>query len=342
MTAIPGGPEDLTPAWLSGIVGAVASAEVERIVAFGGVNGEAFRVRLQTAAGPSTLIAKFPADDTAARGVASYQRWYEREVRFYRELAARTPFRVPETLYAEIGPDDRYLLLMEDLGGWRQGDQVAGCSVRDAARAVEQVARMHARWWGRVDGFAWLPRTTVGLERAVPVQGAFARAWQRALRRDLPPGVRSGLGAAVDAYPRLLEEVSASPSTLCHGDFRLDNLFFAEDGEVAAIDWQFACRAHGMYDVAYFVGLDLDPEVRRGAERSLIARYREVLHAGGVEGYGEDQAWRDYRLSLILALAVFVIGAGGEMRDERMRRVHDAGIVRLAKAIEDTGALEAI
>ncbi|GIT00780.1 MAG: hypothetical protein CM1200mP26_24920 [Acidimicrobiales bacterium] len=40
----------------------------------------------------------------------------------------------------------------------------------------------------------------------------------------------------------------SGPTTLCHGDFRLDNLFFRPgDGgpEVTAIDWQICVRTAG-------------------------------------------------------------------------------------------------
>ena len=59
---------------------------------------------------------------------------------------------------------------------------------------------MHARFWNapELEAFDWLPATTVGLERAGPVAGAFARGW--ALRRDRAPAViRSSLDAAVEA-----------------------------------------------------------------------------------------------------------------------------------------------
>ena len=50
--------------------------------------------------------------------------------------------------------------------------------------------------------------------------------------------------------------VAAGPKTLSHGDFRLDNIFFAADAadDIAVIDWQVSGLRSPLYDVAYFLG----------------------------------------------------------------------------------------
>ncbi|MFN8640019.1 MAG: phosphotransferase, partial [Dehalococcoidia bacterium] len=85
-----------------------------------------------------------------------------------------------------------------------------------------------------------------------------------------------------------------------HGDFRLDNLFFAlPDGSpLAAIDWSNAMSGPGPYDLAYLLAVALSPARRRALEAELLATYIEGLRAGGV---GEDVEWcRDaYRLAFL-------------------------------------------
>src|SRR5690606_38884061 len=105
-----------------------------------GVNGETYRVHLEYAHGdgPASLVAKFPADRPAARTVAAFQHWYEREVEFYRRLAASSPLGTPRCYVASIEATGEYVLLLEDLRpAWRQGDQLASCAEREARAAIE-------------------------------------------------------------------------------------------------------------------------------------------------------------------------------------------------------------
>ncbi|MFA7249575.1 MAG: phosphotransferase [Dehalococcoidia bacterium] len=336
-------------------IGADASigrVAVEAIADLGGVNGETYRVVIEYARGdgPRALVAKFPADRPGPRATAAFQHWYEREVEFYRTLAAACPLRTPRCYDAAIDPEGGYVLLLEDLRPRTQGDQVAGCSVEQARTAIEAAAALHTRWWGAPPPVSdSMPETTIGLERAGRVQGALARVWARlGDRLALPDSVAAGMPRLVEGYVALLRTMASAPVTVIHGDYRLDNLFFEEAAapggplKVTAIDWQFVCRCRGMYDVGYFIGLDLDPQVRRAHERDLVAAYVEALRRDGVQGYGDADAWEDYRRALLLGFAVFLIGAAGEQPNERMALVHEVGLARIAAAIEDTGALDVL
>ncbi len=354
-SVIPTTPGQITVEWLSSALhdaGALADATViervtvEAIGDLGGVNGETYRVRIAYAQGdgPASLVAKFPADRQGPRRTAAFQRWYEREVSFYTTLAAGSGVRTPRCYAASIADGGDYVLLLEDLDAWRQGDQIAGCDVEDARAAVEAIARLHARWWDAPPpaGDA-MPETTIGLDRAERVQGAVERAWARAREASaLPPAVAARMPALVEGYVSLLRRMASSPVTVVHGDYRLDNLFFDEQGGVTAIDWQFVCRCRGMYDVAYFIGLDLDPAVRRTHERGLIEAYLDALRAAGVQGYDAAAGWDDYRRGLLLGFVVFLIGAGAEQPNERMARVHEVGLARLASALEETDAFSVL
>ena len=336
-SAVPNHPEAIDAAWLSEVLGGeVQAIRIEPITDRRGVNAETFRLVLDGSGIPRSVVVKLPTP--SARGVAAFQRWYEREVRFYRELAESTPLRSPRCYSAQITPDDDFLLVLEDLSRHRQGDQVAGCSAAEAQRVLHSLAAMHARWWedsepGREGGLRpWLPYSTVGLDRAARVQGAFARAWERA-RPAMPYGARAAIDAGVRDYVDLLTEVASGRVTLCHGDFRLDNLFMVGD-EPVAFDWQFTCRARGTYDAAYFLALDLPEETLARDEERLLSGYREALAGHGVAGYTESDCRRDYAVSLILATAVFAIGAGAPQPSEASRLMHEVGLSRLGAAVE--------
>ncbi|MDA0271502.1 MAG: phosphotransferase [Chloroflexi bacterium] len=348
-TLLPSNTTELTARWLtatlteSGVLDSrsrIFATSIEPLEARAGVNGLTYRLRLKYSgeAGPPTIVAKLPAASPAARGVAAFQRWYEREVRFYTELAADSPLRVPEPYFGAV-EGDRAVLLLEDLGRLRQVDQIAGCTISEAEAAVDGAASMHARWWEDegLDERGWLPLTTVHVEHARPVQGAFRRGWE-AVRGRIDSAAHAAIDRAVESYPALLERIGSGPRTLLHGDYRLDNLFFdGSEGQpgVFAFDWQFACRGRGAYDVAYFLGLDLEPALRKQHEQRLLLRYMERLIEGGVRGYTIDECKRDYATSLLLSFAVFAIGAAGAQASERMRLVHEVGLARLAAAIID-------
>ena len=86
----------------------------------------------------------------------------------------------------------------------------------------------------------------------------------------------------VEGIPAWIEGHQDDPVTLIHGDFRLDNLFFADDGSVAVVDWQLAMRAPGQTDLVYFCANNLIVSDRRELEDELIERYVDGVHAAGI------------------------------------------------------------
>ncbi len=90
------------------------------------------RVRLEydapEAGAPASLVARFPATVQENRDLANLFRFYEREVRFYEEIADEVELRTPKRYYSRFDHETcEYVLLMEDMHPARCGDQVAGC-----------------------------------------------------------------------------------------------------------------------------------------------------------------------------------------------------------------------
>src|SRR5207302_9915527 len=133
-------------------------------------------------AAPSTVIVKLPVLIDATRQVAVAYRFYEKEVAFYRELAAQTPLRTPEVYFADHDLEtDNFVLVMQDVGHLRAADQIAGCKRDDALAAVGALARHHASFWNDTrlagDELAWLP---FGSDAPTPegVVQAFVSCWE--------------------------------------------------------------------------------------------------------------------------------------------------------------------
>ena len=71
--------------------------------------------------------------------------------------------------------------------------------------------------------------------------------------------------------------------TICHGDFRVDNLMFDDRAgrrrPVAVLDWQISYRGPAISDVAYFLCQSLTVEERRAHETALV---RGLVRRAGV------------------------------------------------------------
>ncbi len=62
---------------------------------------------------PSTMIVKMPLAFRAI--VNTPNNFYEREIRFYNEIAPLSPIRVPDVIYSDYDLEsNRYILILED------------------------------------------------------------------------------------------------------------------------------------------------------------------------------------------------------------------------------------
>jgi hypothetical protein len=93
----------------------------------------------------------------------------------------------------------------------------------------------------------------------------------------------------------------------------------------------------GAGDLARFIALNWYPERRRALERGLVRRYHDGLLQRGVQGYGWDDCWRDYRLDVIDNLSMPVwMWSGGKIGPE----VWWDKLEKTVLAVEDLGCAE--
>jgi hypothetical protein len=265
-------------------------------------------------AGPTTIVAKFPSHDPVSRATANTIRNYEIETSFYRVLAPRLAVRSPRCLHVSYdAATDGVLLLLEDLAPARPGDQLAGCTVDQAALAVAELPRLDAPLWGdpSLAGHAWLHRASDE-----------ARDRTTALYQAVLPGFAARYSSRVDVEVLALAERFAAnlpayygrapePMSVVHGDYRLDNLLFGttEGGPpVGVVDWQTVYHGAAVTDLAYFLGAGLLPEVRQVHEVDLVRLYREGMAAMGVP-FAEDELWTQYRLFTMAGLFMAVVAS---------------------------------
>ena len=358
---IPETPGEITEAWLTealrgrGVISGatVASIERETLGEGAGFIGQLARLRLTydgiADGAPLTMIAKMPAADAGARQVAAVYGLYEREYRFYRELADEVRFRTARCYYADGDAEQvRYVLLLEDLGEMGSpGDQVKGCTAEEMRTVLTQLALHHAGWWSspRLDDITWLPLGT-DLVIGAMVQ-VYPAVWEKALETmgaHMAPAIREVVPTLAARTTALMASFAEGPLTLAHGDFRLDNVFFGKPGsgyELAVIDWQSPNRGIGAYDIAYFLYGNVDIETRRAHEMEALRSYHRALADHGVTGYSFDQLTLDYRASLLASLAIFIVNAGTlDTANERGVALFEMFFDRLSAAIMDHNALE--
>ena len=250
-------------------------------------------------AGPATVIGKFTSGDAQSHATGRIMRAYEVEVRFYAEIAPRVAVRHPRLLFAAVDAEEAWFtLLLEDVVGASQGDELAGCDATTAAAAIRQMAGLHGPCWEAPDLAAspWVNRVTPDSDAftASIVTGVFPGFLERYGDRLEPDHV-----ALLESFlPRLGEWMARprGPQTVVHADFRLDNMLFTPgDPSPVVVDYQTIGWGSGAYDLAYFVGGSLEPEVRAADVDVLVAGYHEALGDHGVTGYTLDELRADYR-----------------------------------------------
>jgi hypothetical protein len=341
-------PEDLTAEWLGAQVGgSVTGFTMEQIGIGVGLLGRLFRVRLRGTDVPATVIAKFPTLDEGARmNVAGPLSFYANEVAFYTEAAAETPIATPRAYFAGFDPGSGdFALLLEDLDGRRLCDQTVGCAIADAEIAIDALVALHARWWGA--DFASMPWVKVYADPPYPqvIAAIFKQAWPEALKvlgSHIPAAYVEFGERFVELVPWFMETASAAPNTLCHGDFRLDNLFFgtaAGQPAVSVVDWQICFRGQPGYDFGYFVSQSLATDDRRTCHDALMDRY-----IAGLAGHGIDYSRADLEQNYARTAAycfIYPISAAGqiEVTNERQRELVEGMVDRAIIAMDDANSL---
>ena len=181
--AIPGSINDVNAQWLADATGFDIKTSDIGIIGVGvGVASAVYRAKLTGNNCPASVIVKMPALDEAAVFTSSILRMYIREVRFFKSLAKECPVITPKSYFGEINEEtSQFAMVLEDLAGHRIVDQTVGITIDDARRAVDALAKIHAKWWGRADGLAadgtTIPFSDPIYPAVLPV--VFAEGWEK-------------------------------------------------------------------------------------------------------------------------------------------------------------------
>jgi hypothetical protein len=330
--------QELTSDWLATAIGA-PGAELLAVDPIGtGQLSQSLRVTYRGADGADgSVVVKLASADPTSRGTGVGMGAYFREISFYRSLAARIVGPVPACHLAEYDAAEGFFtLVLEDIAGASQGDQIDGCTIDEAALALRALAEVHAPVLGDlVVGMAdWLnlpnPLNQDLLTMLLPAfldrYGERIRAEHVAVCERFVPSID---GWAGDRRP---------PLGLVHGDYRLDNLLFG-DATCTVVDWQTVTWGPAMSDVSYFIGSGLSVEDRRAAEEQLVRLYHGELVRQGIREFGWEQCWEGYRRQSFGGILMIMAASMVVQRTDRGDDMFMAWLERAAQQVLDLDAL---
>lgn len=340
-------PDDLTCDWLTAALGTgpVSGFSFERIGT--GQMSECYRVSLtyaEGAAGPASVVLKVAAADPNSRQTGLALGLYEREVRFYRDIAPQLPAGPVGPCYhaaldAQTGAFD---LLLGDAAPAVVGDEIRGATVEQAVLALAELGRLSGPMLGdaALSQAQWLNREAP-VNQAL-ISGLYAAFVER-YGELITPEQRHVCDRLVESFDAYLasEGAPGRPMGLVHGDYRLDNMLFGGAGAerpLTVVDWQTVTWAPALTDVAYFIGCALPVERRRAHYDQLLADYHQAL--GPEPALTLDQVRDGVRRQSFFGVMMAIISSMLVERTERGDAMFMTMLDRNCSHVLDTGALD--
>jgi aminoglycoside phosphotransferase (APT) family kinase protein len=340
--------EDLTPEWLSTVLGRTVTG-YDTAFLEGGALSDAFQLSAITYAdeadgAPSSVVVKLAHRVKALRDFALMGHAYHKELNFFQSLARAVPIHAPQVYgcFADGSLGSEYfIIVMEDLTAHSKAfDQIHDPPNEAFARKIAlEAAKLHAAFWesettrlpwvGRADGryvFALDAMSKMGHATWGPFRALYEQVYGRDLFaggafqavEDLTELLCGPQGAAI--HETIYDLLSARPKTLLHGDMRADNVFrtdpalgkSVEESTLTFIDWQILHAGPPGPEFTQAWMHSLEPEVRRH-ERSMLKQYHDRLVAlnPAAAAYTYDMLLEDYALGCCFWwTALISIGAG--------------------------------
>jgi hypothetical protein len=327
-------PDDLTAEWLTAALGegAVADFDTQRIGT--GQMSECYRVALRYAdgqSGPASVVLKVAATDPASRQTGLALGLYEREVRFYTDIAPRIDGPVAPCYSSDFdGATGVFHLLLGDAAPAVAGDEIRGASVDQAMVAMRELGRLHAPLLGQtaMAEVEWLNRESPMNQALI---GQLYAGFADRYGDLIAPAHREVCERLVAGFDAFMEQEAAADRVngLVHGDYRLDNMLFGEEGAdrpLTVVDWQTVTWGPAMIDVAYFLGCAVPDDVRRGNYDALLAEYHAALGPDTVLGLDDvregvrRQSFFGVMMAIVSSMLVERTDRGDEMFMTMLRR----------------------
>lgn len=196
-------------------------------------------------------------------------------------------------------------LLMHDVGQWLVPVSDDAIDVDQHLRFLDHMAQLHATFWGAgpeveiipamhryLELSPWLASTeaAIGSEHLVP--RLVGQGWP--LLSEVAPRAAAVVTPLAYDPARLVSALEATPQTLVHGNWKLDNLGTDSERRTVVLDWELPGRGAALGDLAWYLAINC----RRlpQPKEEVILAYRAAL-----EDHDVDTApWWDRQLALCL------------------------------------------
>ena len=338
--------DEITPQWLTN---ALSTGDpgivVDSVQIIDVVNGACTKVRLALRSNrndfPSTVLMKagFEAHSPAMKAM------HQSEFRAYRDFIPTLDTNSPRCFFAGEDSNGRALVILEDLclRDVKFLSLQAPIGFDLAARFLEGLAKIHARWWNSPEldrQFDWVHRADD--QHLQHYFGILAN------QHEFDAYVFSPRGAAMPrmlldrhlikrAHDKMREFHATMPKTIAHGDMHLGNLYTDSDGTPGYLDYQ-PCVGPWSIDVTYFMVAGLDLLERRRWQGPLLQHYLTCLTANGVAAPSFDEAWTAYRRDVVWGLLIWMLNSSNFQTESN----NTAAATRFAMAMIDLDTLRAL
>jgi len=262
-------PNDLA-ALVRQVTRAQAIADAQVVQSLWSDYGQILRYQLEGGSQPSVIVkhVRWPdqsdhpygwsGDRSHDRKVQSYRvesTWYDR----YAQDCSDT-CRVPRCLALET-KDDGVVMILEDLDASGFPGRRQRVTETELDACLSWLASFHATFMGKLPDGLWDTGTY----------------WHLDTRPDELDALEDG--PLKEAAGIIDNQLTITPfQTLVHGDAKLANFCFDDDGRhAAAVDFQYVGGGCGMKDVAYFISSCLDEDDSERLAPDLLDRYFELL-----------------------------------------------------------------
>lgn len=211
------------------------------------------------------------------------------------------------------GPSGGCALLMRDVAQWLVPVSDDPIPVEQHLRFLDNMAAMHATFWGGGNEIEVVPVMhrylelspwTAQAERAIGsdllVPRLVGEGWPL-LASVAPTAAAIVTPLAWDPSP-LVIALESTPQTFVHGNWKLDNLGTDADGRTVILDWELSGRGAACSDLAWYLAINCR-RLPQSKEASIQA-YRDAL-----EGHGIDtEPWWERQLTLCMLGALVQFG----------------------------------
>jgi hypothetical protein len=210
---------------------------------------------------------------------------YQNEFLWYQNVAAACAAgcRVPK-LIAGQQDSPNWLFVLEDLDHAGFPIRLGSVCDRELESCLSWLAHFHA-------SFLYDSENDSAFSKVPEAQQLWPTGtyWHLETRPDEFDAMPDGpLKKAAHRIDQTLQ--GARFRTLVHGDAKLANFCFSQDGQVAAVDFQYVGGGCGMQDLAYFVSSCFDENECERREGEILERYFQLLKQA-VKTNGGSVAW---------------------------------------------------